>query len=429
MSSLPRDPGPAASATDGDRHRVVCPQCKARYRLPRSVLHRRVRCRHCRHVWREESTAAEEVSNALFAAAASWSREAAGAQAATDHASTIGLLVAQQGSQPLPAAGEWIDRRIGRYEIKSVLGRGAMGHVYEAFDTALHRLVALKVLPRRIVAGSNHVGLRLFLQEARIAAALQHPNIVTIYEIGEEDGVHYFAMELVRGVTLLSLVHRSGPLPASQACYIVAHAARALAAAHANGVVHRDVKPGNIMIDEQGRVKVTDFGLADVEGLGNIAELSEQALGTPGWISPEAARGERATAASDIYGLGLCLFYALSAKRPIRAKTRSALLAIQRNARSLTREETPEDWPPRLRDVVVQCLQADPADRYQSAETLAGDLLLALYPSDGDNTILLENSARLSRDKALPAWLSWLVLALLALAAGALAWMWHMVAD
>ncbi len=408
----------------GQRHRVVCPQCKAAYRLPGSVLHRRVRCRHCGHVWREESHAARDVSNALTAAAAAWTREGTGAHDVVDHASTIGLLVTQHAHEAPPAPAEWIGRGIGRYEIKSVLGQGAMGQVYEAWDASLQRAVALKLLPRKFEPGSNHVGLKLFLQEARVAAALQHPNIVTVHEIGEEDGVHYFAMELVHGVTLLSLVQKSGPLPASQACYIIAHAARALAAAHARGIVHRDVKPGNIMIDEQGRVKVTDFGLADVEGLEGIAELSEKALGTPGWISPEAARGERVTPASDIYGLGLCLYYALSGQRAIKAKSRSAMLEIQRQASSLRRDDTPESWPDRLRDIVVQCLQAEPADRYQSADTLAGELLLALYPGDSDPTITLEHS-RTAPVKTVSPWISWLVLIVLSATAVTLAWLWY----
>lgn len=434
---LPRA-GAAAESTDPDatptlsevphpRHRVVCPQCKSRYKLPRSVLHRRVRCRHCGHVWREEGAAAQAVSDALSAAAAAWSRQGATALDAIDHASTIGLLATKHAPRPVPAPGEWIGRRVGRYEIKAILGQGAMGHVYEAYDASLQRAVALKLLPRQFEPGSDHVGLKLFLQEARVAAALQHPNIVTVYEIGEDDGVHFFAMELVHGVTLLSLIQKNGALPASQACYIIAHAARALAAAHARGVVHRDVKPGNIMIDDQGRVKVTDFGLADVEGLEGIAELSEKALGTPGWISPEAARGERATPASDIYGLGLCLFYALSGRRAIKAKTRSAMLAVQREAKSLRREETPEDWPDRLRDIVVQCLQADPAARYQSAETLAGELLLALHPGDSDPTIMLDQTQGNGPDArgTVSPLVSWLALGVLSATAVTLAWMWY----
>ncbi|MFQ5430801.1 MAG: serine/threonine-protein kinase, partial [Phycisphaerae bacterium] len=153
------------------------------------------------------------------------------------------------------------------------------------------------------------------------------------------------------------------------------------------GIVHRDVKPGNIMIDDAGQVKLTDFGLADVQGMG---DSHGRAMGTPGWISPEVARGQRATPASDIYGLGLTLYYALTRKRLIKAETKSGMIRMQREARSVRLEDLPGGWPPRLREIVARCLEADPADRYQSADALAADLLCALSADDRDSTIVLD---------------------------------------
>ncbi|MCG8406456.1 MAG: protein kinase [Phycisphaerales bacterium] len=373
-----------------DSHSLVCPQCKARYKTTGVTSGKRVRCRHCGHVWRDERHTLPGLAGALDKAASAWSQLGSTTIEHADHASTMGHLASQSVPVPKPPPGEWIGRRLGRYEVKAVLGQGAMGYVYEALDTDLKRTVAIKLLPRQI-EGEKTAGLRMFLQEAQVAAKLQHPNIVTIYEIGHENGYHFFAMERVQGTTLHGLVHEYGALPASQACYVIAHTARALAAGHAMGIVHRDVKPGNIMVDENGQVKVTDFGLAEVHGVEHVRELSGRAMGTPGWISPEVARGERATPASDIYGLGLTLYYALTKKRLIRAETKSGMIRHQRTAKSIRREQLPHDWPSRLRDIVVQCLQADPKDRYQSADTLAADLLRALIPQDSDATLVLDH--------------------------------------
>ncbi len=384
----PTQPQPS-HASPSARFPIACPHCKAEYLVRPLLAGRRLRCHHCGHVWREQSLAILGVAGALDHAASAWTELGSTMHAAADHASTIGSLV-EKTAAPKAPAGDFVGRRIGRYEIKAVLGQGAMGYVYEALDSGLMRHVALKLLPRRIDPDHAPVGLKLFLQEAQVAARLQHPGIVTIYEIGHDAGHYYFAMELVDGATLYALVHERGPLPVRQACYVIAHAARALAAAHAQGVVHRDVKPGNILINKAGQVKVTDFGLADVEGVEGLEELSGRILGTPGWISPEVARGQPATPASDIYGLGLTLFYALSHKRLIHADSKSGMIRQQQTARSIRREELPRGWPPRLSDAVVQALQADPANRYQSAEMLAADLLRAMVPDDRDGTIVLE---------------------------------------
>ena len=426
MSNSPNKTNSDERSDARDVHvRLVCPQCKAKYRTNQSTAGRRVRCFHCGNVWRDERRTLPNVAGALGKAASAWSQLGSTTIAAGDHASTMGDLVAKAAGAPKPPSGEWVGRKIGRYQIKAVLGQGAMGYVYEAFDPDLQRTVALKLLPRRVESKESPVSLRMFLQEARIAARLQHPNIVTIHEVGSEDGYYYFAMERVGGTTLHTLVHAYGSLPAQQACYVIAQVARALAAGHEHGVVHRDVKPGNIMIDDAGQVKVTDFGLADLQGVGGVPEMSERAMGTPGWISPEVAREERATPASDIYGLGLTLCYILTGNRLIKAETKSGMIRSQRHAKSIRREDLPDDLPPRLKDILVQCLQADPSDRYKSANSLAADLLRALSPGDRDATVILDHASNHEARRLVSPVLGWVVLGLLLLVAAVVAVWFH----
>lgn len=416
---------PGADRAEGPAD-LTCPRCKARYQPARPTRGRRVRCRHCRHVWRDEPGASARVAGALDAAAANWMRLGSTLLAKTDHASTLAHAVSEAARPSRPVASEWIDRSLGRYDIKTVLGQGAMGYVYEAWDRDLKRSVALKILPKRIEPGCEPIGLKMFLQEARLAANLQHPNVVTVYEIGAEDGIHYFAMERIHGVTVARLVEEHGPLPTSQCLYIVAAAARALATGHAAGAVHRDVKPSNIMINTSGLVKVTDFGLADVGGIEGVSELSARPVGTPGWMSPETARGERTGPAGDIYSLGLVLYFVLTGERLVDADTRSGVVRKHQAAVSVRHDAMPADWPPRLRDIVVQCLQADPRDRYQSADTLAAELLRALVPSEDDATVVLSDGGHAVRGRV-PLLVSRLALVLLAVVTGLFGLWWWVI--
>lgn len=428
MTEANGDPGQGADANqDASLPTLSCPHCGAKYQPRRPTRGRRVRCRHCDHVWRHEPDAAGAVAEALDGAAANWMRLGSTLLSRTDHASTLAHAVHEATKEPAPVASEWIDKSLGRYDIRSVLGEGAMGFVLEAQDRDLKRTVALKILPTRISPDREPIGLKMFLQEARVAAKLQHPNAVTIYEIGNENGTYYFAMDRVRGVTLAALVDQNGPLPANQCCYLVAAAARALAAGHRLGIVHRDVKPSNIMIDISGLVKVTDFGLAHVAGIEGIDELASRAVGTPGWMSPEAARCEETTPASDIYSLGLVLYSALTGKRLVSADTRSGLVREHCRALSVRREDLPPGWPPRLRDVIVQCLQANPPDRYQSADTLAADLLRALVPGEDDETLLLAHGHKKKPPGHVSSTLSRIVLAVLITVAGLFGiwWWWY----
>ncbi|MCA9255384.1 MAG: protein kinase [Phycisphaerales bacterium] len=386
---------------------LKCPRCRAKYPASAEIDGKRVRCPTCGHVWRDQRRQTRDVAGALGHAADAWAELGSTAVGAVDHASTVAQLVARTRKREAFPASDWVGRHIGRYELKAVLGQGAMGYVYEAHVKELDRNAAIKLLPRLRTAGdADTIGEKMFLQEARVAAKLQHPNIVTIFEVGEFDGVYYYAMELVHGSTLLDLVKRCGPLPMSNACYVVAHAARALAAAHRRSIVHRDVKPGNIMIDVEGRVKVTDFGLADVPD-GSVPESGSMALGTPGWISPEVARQQKASMESDIYGLGLTLYYALTGDRLIKATSKSGMIEQQKDARDVRHEDLPAEWPDRLKDAIVQCLHVDPRDRYHDGDTLAADLARAMQPNQADLTGTLDLGPSTIRGTPIPRWFAW----------------------
>ena len=204
--------------------------------------------------------------------------------------------------------------RLGNYEILSELGSGGMGEVYKARDLKLGRDVAIKVLPEEMSADPSR--LRRFEQEARAASALNHPNIVTIYEIGEHEGTPFIAMEYVKGRTLREIL-ADGPLPNDKLIRYATQMAEGLAKAHQAGIVHRDLKPENIIISEDGYVKILDFGLAKLlplDGVGSeVATMEKQAttpgtiLGTVGYMSPEQAKGEEADFRSDQFSLGSIL--------------------------------------------------------------------------------------------------------------------------
>src|SRR5262245_8822589 len=272
--------------------------------------------------------------------------------------------------------------RLGRYEIRSKIGEGGMGEVYLAEDTRLHRKVALKVLPANLAL--NHDRMRRFEQEATAAAALSHPNIAQIFEIGEDHGTHFIAMEFVDGQTLRQLI-RAGETDLSKLLRYLQHAAEGLAKAHASGIVHRDLKPENIMVTRDGHTKVLDFGLAKLieppqtssTGAGGselaTAILPQQSqpgvvLGTVGYMSPEQAQGktQQIDQRSDIFSFGCILFEAVTGRKAFEGKDPiDSLNKIIREPAPSISESRP-DLPNHLQRIVRRCLAKDPEDRYQT---------------------------------------------------------------
>jgi TolB-like protein/Tfp pilus assembly protein PilF/predicted Ser/Thr protein kinase len=264
-------------------------------------------------------------------------------------------------------------RGFGEYDLLNEIARGGQGVVYRARHTTLNREVALKMLPLTPWATDAH--LQRFRIEARATAELDHPGIVPIYDIGEFEGQHYFTMKLIDG-TGLNRLAADQLLPIRRAAEIINEAARALEHAHEHGVLHRDIKPGNIILDSAGRPHLTDFGLAKLVESESTVTQTRELLGTPSYVSPEMARGASSEvgAATDVYGLGAVLYQLLTGKPPFAGGT--TLETIRQVIE--TEPRRPSLWNPKVdRDLEViclKCLEKDPARRYASAAALADDL-------------------------------------------------------
>jgi hypothetical protein len=269
-----------------------------------------------------------------------------------------------------PLAGE--ARRVGDYELLGELGRGGMGVVYKARHLRLNRLVALKLILAGGHAGSRE--LARFRGEAEAVAALQQPNVVQIYEVGEHDGCPFFSLELVGGGSLADKV-RGQPQPPPEAARLVERLARAIHYAHQRGILHRDLKPANVLLTEDGEPKLTDFGLAKrLEGAPAVTE-SGAVLGTPGYMAPEQAGGTKGlTTAADVYGLGAILYELLTGRPPFRgASPLEVVLQVIDQPPPLPRSlNVKADRGLEL--ICLKCLEKDPARRYESAAALAEDL-------------------------------------------------------
>ena len=260
----------------------------------------------------------------------------------------------------------------GRYEIERPLGHGAMAVVDLARDVELERPVALKRLAENL---SRDEELRArFLREGRLAARLAHPNVVRIFDVGDDGGRPFIAMEYVDGETLAELVARTGPLAADEAAGLGVQVCRALAAAHDAGLVHRDVKPQNLLLGSNRLLKLGDFGIAFGLG-GTRLTMAGTVLGTAAYLAPEQARGEEVTAAADVYGVGAVL-YELLTGRPPRAPASIADLT------DATEIAPPPNAPPALAGIVMRCLAADPNARPRSAAGLAHELAATLPGAD-----------------------------------------------
>jgi serine/threonine-protein kinase len=264
-------------------------------------------------------------------------------------------------------------RSFGDFELLGLLGHGGMGIVYKARQQSLNRIVAVKMIRAGTWAELDEV--RRFRNEAEAVANLDHPQIVTIYEVGTHDGLHYFSMKLIDGPSLAELLPRYTADPRA-AAGLVAEVARAVHHAHQRGILHRDLKPSNIVLDQEGHAHVTDFGLAKrIAGSGE-ATISGSILGTPSYMSPEQASGRRGavTTATDVYGLGAILYAMLTGRPPFQGESVVETLEQVRERAperpSLVNRRIPRD----LETVCLKCLEKDPRRRYGTAAALAEDL-------------------------------------------------------
>ena len=268
---------------------------------------------------------------------------------------------------------------LGKYKLLSHLGRGGMGNVYLAIHQGMQRKVAIKVLPSELVDDRSY--LLRFQREARVVAALDHTNIVSAYDFDHTGDVHYLVMEYVDGQDLAAIVKGSHrPLPIEQVTHYVVQAALGLQHAHDQGIVHRDVKPSNLLVDRSGCVKLLDLGLArlaECEGSSVTLANNESVLGTADYLSPEQAiDSHNADRRADIYSLGCTLFFALAGRPPFHEGTIAQRIAQHQSAPPPRLENVRPDVPPPLADICAGMIQKKPEDRYDSAREVA-ELLTA----------------------------------------------------
>ena len=274
-----------------------------------------------------------------------------------------------------------------RYEILEKIGTGGMSDVYKAKDHKLNRAVAIKILKQEFSENANFVSK--FRVEAQAAAGLMHANIVNVYDVGEENGIYYIVMELVEGITLKKYIEKKARLSVKEAVSIAIQVSLGIEAAHNNHIIHRDIKPQNIMISKEGRVKVTDFGIAKAATSNTI---TSNVMGSVHYTSPEQARGGYSDAKSDIYSLGITLFEMLTGRVPFNGDTTVAI-AIKHIQEPMPspREFVPE-IPVSVEKIVLKCTQKSPDNRYQSMSELVEDLKRSLITPDEDFVVM--NGAR-----------------------------------
>ena len=265
--------------------------------------------------------------------------------------------------------------RLGRYEVVGLLGHGGMGAVYKARDPVLDRFVAVKLIsPIFPVAGSADEALERFRREARAAGRLSHPNIVAVHDMGIDEATQapFIVMECVDGIPLSTVLSENPTMPLVQALEIVGEVGAALTEAHAHGIVHRDIKPGNVFLDARGRVKVGDFGIARVDG----SELTQAgvALGTPGYLAPELLHGGAADVRSDVFALGVLAYQLLAGKKPFDGPTPAAItLDVVQRVPDPPRTLRPE-IPPHVSAAVMRALDKSPATRTATVEAFLREL-------------------------------------------------------
>lgn len=278
-----------------------------------------------------------------------------------------------------------------RYEVVSRIGSGGMADVYKAKDHKLNRFVAMKVLKPEFSADTNFI--RKFQREAQAAAGLAHPNVVNVFDVGEDQGVNYIVMELVEGITLKEYISKKGKLTIKEATSIAIQVSMGLEAAHNRNIVHRDIKPQNIIISTDGKVKVTDFGIARVASSNTI---STNAMGSVHYSSPEQVRGGYSDFKSDIYSLGITMYEMVTGRVPFDGDTTVAIAIKHLQDEMVPPSRYVPDLPRSLEDIILKCTQKSPDRRYSTLAELINDLKHSLIDPNGNfvNLSPLSNHAQ-----------------------------------
>ena len=320
----------------------------------------------------------------------------------------------------------------GRYRVERELGRGGMAKVFQGVDTVLGRQVAIKILAPRFADDESFV--QRFRREAQAAARLSNPNVVSVFDTGADDGVHFIVMEYVEGRTLADYLAGGGRIMPDRALEISESVCSALSAAHAQGVIHRDIKPGNIMLTPQGQVKVADFGIARMTTTAETVAQTAAVLGTASYLSPEQAQGQPVDARSDLYSLGCVAFEMVTGRPPFIGDSPVTVASKQVLEQPVPPSRLNPDVTPDLDAVILRALAKNPANRYQSAEELRADLDRARRGLPVEATPLLAPTA--ASTQVLPApvvpppperksrwWIPVLVAAGILIALGVVLWM------
>ena len=270
-----------------------------------------------------------------------------------------------------------------RYEILEKIGTGGMSDVFKAKDHKLNRFVAIKFLKAEFCEDKNFV--TNFKVEAQSAAALLHPNVVSVYDVNDTDGIYYIVMEHVDGITLKKYININGKLPVREATSIAIQVAQGMEAAHNAGIIHRDIKPQNVLISREGKIKVTDFGIARTT---TANTLSADVLGSAQYISPEQARGDTVDARSDIYSFGIMFYEMLTGTLPFDGDSPVAIALRHIQEQVPLISDIAEDVPSSVVKIVEKCTQKRPDRRYQKTSSLLSDLKTSLVNPNDDFVVL-----------------------------------------